>query len=63
VALVSVIWVTQPWSPPPPSATAVGVVGVTMWLLPVWGRWIDAHRVARSDGGAAGGVEPLRSGP
>lgn len=44
VALTTLIWVTQPWAPPPPSAQAVAVVGLVMWLLPPWGHWIDRHR-------------------
>jgi len=42
--LIGVIWVTQPWSPPPPSAMAVGWVGVTSWLFLPWAAWIDRHR-------------------
>jgi membrane-bound metal-dependent hydrolase YbcI (DUF457 family) len=44
IALLAMIWVTQPWSPPPPSTTAIAVVGVSMWLFPMWGAWIDRHR-------------------
>ncbi|MDX1388262.1 MAG: hypothetical protein R3344_03685 [Acidobacteriota bacterium] len=46
IALTGLIWVTQPWSPPPPSATAVAVVALAMWLFPVWAWWIDRHRTA-----------------
>ena len=44
IAMVTVIWATQPWSPPPPSAGAIAAVGVTMWLFPLWAGWIDRHR-------------------
>ncbi len=45
VVLCTVIWITQPWSPPPPSSTAVALVGLALWLLPPWGGWIERHRV------------------
>jgi hypothetical protein len=47
VALTSIVWVTQPWSPPPPNATAVAWGALVLWLLPPWARWIDAHREPR----------------
>ena len=42
------VWVTQPWSPPPPSALAVAWGGLVLWLLPLWAGWIERHRVAAS---------------
>ena len=44
VGLSSLIWATQPWSPPPPTPNAVAGVALTLVLLPVWGHWIDRHR-------------------
>lgn len=44
VALTSVIWITQPWSPPPPSSNAVACVTLAMLIFPLWGAWIDRHR-------------------
>lgn len=44
IGLMTIIWATQPWSPPPPSATAIAVVGVSMWLFPLWAAWIERHR-------------------
>jgi hypothetical protein len=44
VGLTVLIWVTQPWSPPPPSSEAVAWGALILWLLPPWARWIDAHR-------------------
>ncbi len=46
VGLASLIWASQPWSPPPPTSNAVAGVVLTLWLLPLWGRWIDRHRQA-----------------
>lgn len=48
LALILVIWVSQPFSPPPPSAGAIGLVGLSMWLLPFWAAWADAHRVPKA---------------
>lgn len=48
VAVTGLIWVSQPWTPPPPSASAVAWGALILWLLPPWGRWIDAHRTSRS---------------
>ena len=44
IGLTTVIWVSGPWSPPPPHPTAIAMVGLAMWLFPVWGMWIDRHR-------------------
>jgi hypothetical protein len=32
--------------PPPPSATAVAVSALALWLIPFWGIWIERHRDA-----------------
>jgi membrane-bound metal-dependent hydrolase YbcI (DUF457 family) len=44
VLLTTMIWVSGPWSPPPPSERAIAWVGLAMWLLPFWGAWIDRTR-------------------
>ena len=44
VALCCVIWASGPFSPPPPGTTAIAVVGLAMWLFPLWGAWIDRAR-------------------
>ena len=46
IALTAAIWISGPWSAPPPAPGAVAIVGLAMWLFPLWGRWIDAHRTA-----------------
>jgi hypothetical protein len=33
VVLQLAIWASQPWSPPPPSATAIAIVGNVSWLF------------------------------
>jgi membrane-bound metal-dependent hydrolase YbcI (DUF457 family) len=48
IVLATVIWITQPWSPPPPSATAVALGAMALWLFPPWAHWIERHRAPRS---------------
>ena len=50
VAVTGLIWATQPWSPPPPSAAAVAWGALILWLLPPWARWIEAHRYLDAPG-------------
>ena len=47
VTLSVILWISQPWSPPPPSATAVALGSFALWLLPPWARWIEAHRASK----------------
>lgn len=45
VVLVTLIWVSGPFSPPPPSVGAIIVVGIVgALLLPAWSAFIDRHR-------------------
>ena len=44
IAFTGTIWISGPWSPPPPNAAAVGAVALAMWIFPLWGAWIDRHR-------------------
>lgn len=44
VGLAATIWISQPWSPPPPSSTAVAVGALALWLFLPWARWVEAHR-------------------
>jgi hypothetical protein len=48
LALCTAIWISGPFSPPPPSAEAVSIVAFALWLFPLWGHWIERHRVPRS---------------
>jgi len=34
--------------PPPPSPQAVAIVGLMIWLFPLWAAWFDRHRKPRS---------------
>jgi len=47
IVFTTAIWVSGPWSPPPPSATAVAAVALALWLLPPWAAAIDRHRGSR----------------
>lgn len=53
LALIVVIWVAGPFSPPPPSERAIGLVGLLMWLFPLWAGWADRHRSLRHSSGVA----------
>lgn len=44
VAFAAVIYIANITGPPPPSAEAIGWVGLAAWLFPVWGWWIERHR-------------------
>ncbi len=46
VLLTTVIWISGPFSPPPPSVTAIALVGLALWLLPFWAGWIERHRTS-----------------
>jgi hypothetical protein len=42
------IWVSGPFSPPPPSARAIAWVGLAGLLFVPWAAWIDRHRSVRA---------------
>jgi membrane-bound metal-dependent hydrolase YbcI (DUF457 family) len=44
VGLCIVLWASQPWAPPPPSAGAVAGGALMLWLLVPWAHWAEAHR-------------------
>lgn len=48
VVLLVGIWISGPFSPPPPGETAVAAVGLLAWLIPLWGHWVDRHRASRN---------------
>lgn len=45
VALIGALWALQPWTPPPPSSSAVAWGALVLWLLLPWSRVISRHRV------------------
>lgn len=46
LTLCVAMWVSQPWAPPPPSATAVAFGALALWLLPPWAAWAEKHRAS-----------------
>lgn len=45
LVLVTFIWASSPFSPPPPNVTAIGFVGLLFGLMTVpWLVWIERHR-------------------
>jgi hypothetical protein len=47
IVVQAAIWASGPFSAPPPTATAIALVGLALWLFPVWGAWIERHRSVR----------------
>jgi hypothetical protein len=43
VVVTTLIWIVQPWAPPP-SETAVAAGALVLWLLPPWAHWAERHR-------------------
>jgi membrane-bound metal-dependent hydrolase YbcI (DUF457 family) len=46
VAFFLVIHFSNAFAPPPPSPKAVAIAALALWLIPLWGRWIDRHRTS-----------------
>jgi hypothetical protein len=44
VAFLAVVYVANAFGPPPPSVAAVAWSANLLWLVVVWGYWIDRHR-------------------
>jgi hypothetical protein len=44
VTFLFVAYVGNVLGPPPPSATAVAASALALWLVPLWGMWIERHR-------------------
>lgn len=47
VAFLALVMVANVFGPPPPSAMAVAWSAQAIWLLVVWGYWVDHHRMPR----------------
>lgn len=45
VAFLIVVYVMNLIGPPPPNEQAIGFAGLSMWLIVVWGYWIDRNRM------------------
>jgi len=41
VVTSSALWASGPWSPPPPSVTALGWFGLMGWIIIPWAAWAD----------------------
>ena len=44
VVFLVVVYLAAVFGPPPPDARAVALGGLAMWLLVLWGAWVDRHR-------------------
>lgn len=58
VAFLVVVYLGNLFGPPPPSEAAIAWAGQAMWLIVIWGYWIDRNRVVRRTprSGSAGSV-------
>ena len=43
-----VVYLASVFGPPPPSPSAIAWTAQSMWLLVVWGYWVDRHRRAEN---------------
>jgi hypothetical protein len=46
VLFITTIWITSPFSPPPPSVAAIGWLALAGWLLVPWAIWADRRPTA-----------------
>ena len=44
MAFYLVVYLMSSFGPPPPDTRTVAVTTLTMWILPLWAWWADAHR-------------------
>lgn len=44
-AFLFVVYIANVFGPPPPSANAVAMSALALWLIPMWGVWIERHRI------------------
>jgi len=45
VIFLVTVYLANVFGPPPPSAAAVAWSAQAMWLLVIWGYWVDQHRI------------------
>jgi hypothetical protein len=48
LAFSALMWITIPWSPPPPSEQVLAWFALGGYLLVAWAWWADRHRSSRS---------------
>jgi len=48
VAFLAVVHIGNAFGPPPPSVQAIAFAGHSMWLIVLWGYWIDRNRAVRT---------------
>jgi membrane-bound metal-dependent hydrolase YbcI (DUF457 family) len=44
ITFLVIVYLGNLFGPPPPESSALGYVGLAMWLFVAWGYWIDRHR-------------------
>jgi hypothetical protein len=49
VVFLVIVYLMNLFGPPPESAEAIPYVGLSLWLLVIWGFWIDKNRVYGKD--------------
>ena len=50
VAFLVIVYIAATFGPPPPTPTAIAWSAQSMWLIVIWGYWIDKHRLPRRHG-------------
>jgi hypothetical protein len=48
VGFLALVYALNVFGPPPPSVGAIAIAGHAMWLIVLWGYWIDRNRVIRA---------------
>lgn len=48
VVLLLIIYLSEPFGPPPPSPRALAIAALAGWIIVPWAYWADAHRSATS---------------
>ena len=51
VGFLLIVYVGSAFGPPPPTWTAVAWSAQAMWLIVVWGYWVDNHRIPHRNKG------------
>ena len=46
VIVLLAIYIAAAMGPAPPNTKTVAIMGLTLWLLPLWAAWFDRHREA-----------------